>query len=83
MEKIALIIILSFALCPTRYAICAEEDNLSPKDIIVRAWESWGAKDYDKTFFWTNKCIEKYSEEAKKEQASLTGLPVTDAMDQY
>jgi beta-glucuronidase len=83
MKKIVLIIILSFALCPLRYALCAEEDNLSPKDMVVRAWEAWGAKDYDKTFYWTAKCIELYSEEAKKEQASLTGLPATDAMDRY
>jgi tetratricopeptide (TPR) repeat protein len=51
--------------------------------MIVRAWEAWGAKDYDKTFYWTAKCIELYSEEAKKEQASLTGLPAMDAMDRY
>ena len=76
-------IILSFSLCSMRYALCAEEENLSPKEMIIRAWEAWGAKDYDKTFYWTNTCIDKYSEEAKKEQVLLTGLPTTDAMDQY
>ncbi|MBU1912683.1 MAG: hypothetical protein KKB22_04035, partial [Candidatus Omnitrophica bacterium] len=72
-------------LYPGRHAQPEEmgDANLSPKDMIVRAWEAWGAKDYDKTFYWTAKCIELYSEEAKKEQASLTGLPATDAMDRY
>jgi beta-glucuronidase len=51
--------------------------------MIVRAWEAWGAKDYDKTFYWTNKCVELYGEEAKKQQASLTGLPSTETIDQY
>ena len=68
-----------------RYALCEEEGKatLSPKDMIIRAWEAWGAKDYDKTFYWTDECIKAYSEEAKKEQGLLTGLPPTDAMDQY
>ncbi|MFA5388492.1 MAG: glycoside hydrolase family 2 TIM barrel-domain containing protein [Candidatus Omnitrophota bacterium] len=83
MKKISLAIILFLALCPLRYACCAEEENLSPKDMIVRAWEAWGAKDYDKTFYWTNKCVELYGEEAKKQQASLTGLPSTETIDQY
>ena len=83
MKKIILIIILSLLIYPLRYAICAEEENLPAKEIIIRAWEAWGAKDYDKAFYWTDKCIEVYSEEAKKEQALLTGLPSTDAMDQY
>jgi len=83
MKRTISIIILFFALYPLHYALCAEEDSLSPKEMIVRAWEAWGAKDYDKTFYWTNKCIELYSEEAKKEQASLTGLPSTEVMDQY
>ena len=63
---------------------CQESgENLSPKELIVRAWEAWGVKDYEKAFYWTNKCIELYSEEAKKEQASLTDFPKTDTIEQY
>ena len=61
---------------------CADE-NLSPKDMIVRAWEAWGAKDYEKTFYWTDKCIGEHSGDAKEEQASLSDFPPTDIMDQY
>jgi len=49
----------------------------------VQAWEAWGAKDHEKTFYYTDKCIELYSEKAKEEQASLRALPSTEAMDQY
>src|SRR3989338_1204643 len=73
----ALVLWCTCALCETT------DDKLSPKDMIVRAWEAWGTKDYDKTFYWTNKCIETYSEEAKKEQASLTDFPSADAIEQY
>ena len=79
-------LIALFVLYPGRHAQSEEvvgDANLSPKDMIVRAWEAWGAKDSDKTFYWTNECIKAYSEEAKKEQGSLTSLPSTDAMDQY
>lgn len=75
------IFFISLVACPL--SLVAEEENLSPKDMVIRAWEAWGAKDYDKTFFWTNKCIEEYSSEAKKEQASLTGFPSMDVIDQY
>jgi len=75
--------IFSLSLVPCSLPLAAEDENLSPKEMIIRAWEAWGAKDYDKTFYWTNKCIEVYSEDARKEQASLTALPATDAIGQY
>lgn len=59
------------------------EEEMSPKELIVRAWEAWGAKDYDKTFYWTNQCIKEYSEKAKKDQASLTNMPETEVIEQY
>jgi tetratricopeptide (TPR) repeat protein len=72
-----------FTLYTARYTLCANEEILSPKQLIVRAWESWGSKDYERTFYYTNRCIELYSEEAKKEQASLGGFPSTEAMDRF
>lgn len=88
MKMVRIVIINLFVLCGFSFAAFCEEQgpaeqNLSPKEMIVRAWEAWGAKDYDKTYYWTSKCIETYSEEAAKEQASLTGFPSTEAMDQY
>jgi len=75
-------LILLITLCAVPCAFCADEE-LPAREMLIRAWEAWGAKDYEKTFYWTNKCIEVYSEEAKREQALLTSLPTTEAMDEY
>lgn len=74
---------LLLAACYSNIALCEDTQELSPGELILRAWEAWGAKDYEKTFYYTNKCIELYSEKAKEEQASLKSLPSTEAMDQY
>ena len=75
------VLCLSLVACPL--SLVAEEENLPPKDLIIRAWESWSTKDYDKTFYYTDKCIELYSEKAAEEQASLEGLPPAASMSQY
>ena len=91
-RKIVFIIAFLFTLyatCPVpswygvRYTLYANEGELSPKQLIVRAWEAWGAKDYERAFYYTNQCIELYSEEAKREQASLKDFPSIEAIDQY
>ncbi|MFH1478645.1 MAG: glycoside hydrolase family 2 TIM barrel-domain containing protein [Candidatus Omnitrophota bacterium] len=61
----------------------SQEKPFSPNELILRAWEAWGAKDYEKTFEYTTRCIELYSDEAKKEQALLKGFPAIDAIEQY
>jgi len=68
-----------------RYVLCEDinDTSLSPKDMIVRAWEAWGAKDYEMTFYYTNRCIEVYSEKAKEEQKGLSALPAREVIDQY
>jgi beta-glucuronidase len=83
--KILIILGLFLSVCMP-IAFCDEqqgEQNLSPKELIVRAWEAWGAKDYEKTLYYTDKCIELYSEKAKEEQAALSGFPATEVIDQY
>jgi len=86
-KKIILIIGLALvfsALCTTHYALCeVDTEELSPRELILRAWEAWGAEDYERTFSWTNKCIEMYSEKAKEEQASLWAMPSTEVIDKY
>lgn len=72
-----------FFLCVSHNALSYAEEELSPNDLILRAWESWGARDYEKTFYYTGKCIELYSEKAKLEQASLRALPSTEVMERY
>jgi beta-glucuronidase len=71
-----------FLLSPLSSALCEVEEP-SPKEFILRAWEAWGAKDYEKTFYYTDRCIELYSEKAKREQARLKTLPGTEVVDLY
>ena len=71
-----------YALCFLPVALC-ETEELSPKDLIIRAWEAWSTKDYEKTFYYTDTCIDLYSEKAIQEQASLEGLPPAAAIGQY
>ena len=76
-------IVCSFIVFLSVVLVYAAEENLSPKELILRAWEAWGAKDYESAFYYTDKCIELYSEDAKLEQASLTGFPATEAIGRY
>jgi len=87
MKKFILIIIclaftIHYSLFTIHY-ICGAEEQLSPKELIIRAWEAWGTKDHEKTFYYTDKCIELYSEKAKEQQVSLTGFPATEVIDRY
>jgi len=77
------IVFLSVFLSVPLFAIEDTEGFLSPKELIIRAWESWGAKDIERTFYYTDKCIKSYSEEAKTEQVSLKGFPSTDTIDHF
>ncbi|MBU0759193.1 MAG: hypothetical protein KKC66_02890 [Candidatus Omnitrophica bacterium] len=79
---LSLLIVVFFPLYAIRYTLYADEE-LSPKQLIVRAWESWGGKDYERTFYYTNKCIEEYFKEAGRQQMSLKALPSTESIDQY
>ena len=77
------IVFLSVFLSVPLFAIEDTEGFLSPKELIIRAWESWGAKDIERTFYYTDKCIKSYSEEAKTEQVSLKGFPSTDSINRF
>ncbi len=63
--------------------VAPEAEILSPKEYIMRIWESWGAKDYERTFDYTRECINLYSEKASEQQSSLKSLPATEVMDLY
>ena len=79
---VLIILVLSF-LCASGNALSWAEEELTLKDFVLRSWEAWGARDYEKTFNYTGKCIELYSDKAKAEQASLKALPSTEVMEKY
>ncbi|HOY09556.1 MAG TPA: tetratricopeptide repeat protein [Candidatus Omnitrophota bacterium] len=43
--------------------------------LITSAWQALGENDLEAVLAYTNKCVELYSEQAKKMQASLTAYP--------
>lgn len=75
-------LVLSF-LCASHNALSWAEEELTPKDFVLRSWEAWGARDYERTFHNTGKCIELYSDKAKEQQASLKAFPSTEVMEEY
>ena len=79
---VLIILVLSF-LCASGNALSWAEEEITLKDFVLRSWEAWGARDYEKTFNYTGKCIELYSDKAKAEQASLKALPSTEVMEKY
>ncbi|MBU4312600.1 MAG: hypothetical protein KJ706_07775 [Candidatus Omnitrophica bacterium] len=84
MRRIAAIISIILLVSAISYPLCAQDEGvLSAKEYILRAWEAWGAKDIDRTFYYTGECIELYADQAKEQQASLTGFPATEAVDLY
>ena len=83
MKKTTLLTIFLVAVMAVAVQAAEEAAPFSAKELLLRAWEAWGAKDYEKTFHYTNKCIELYAGKAREEQASLAGLPVTEAIEKY
>ncbi len=57
--------------------------NDTSEFLTVKAWNSLGAKDLAAVEFYTDRCIKKYSEEAKKFQASLTDYAPKDKAFEY
>jgi beta-glucuronidase len=55
-------------------ALTAEEIPTSG-DLVVKAWQAKGTKDFDATLKYTQQCIDLYTAEAEKQQASLKTLP--------
>ncbi|MCU0651466.1 MAG: hypothetical protein MUC39_00780 [Candidatus Omnitrophica bacterium] len=64
--------------CHLCFGIChlyAEDAKPSSGELITKAWAVHGQGDIEATFKYTQECINLYSLEADKEQASLKELP--------
>lgn len=61
-------------LCSTVAKPCFAYDfgDFSSVALTIKAWDSLSAKKYEDVVVYTNKCLELYTEEAKKMQDSLT-----------
>lgn len=72
--QVIFFIICLILTCDLRPATC-DQDSLSSRELVMRAWEVHGKRDVEETFKITQQCIDLYEEEAKKQQASLKELP--------
>ena len=72
--KLIILLILLVAVCATLTNGYSQETATqeSSEQIILKAWEFLGKGELDKAMELSNKCIELYQDEAKKQQASLT-----------
>jgi len=69
---LCLILFFTFSYC------CLAEDKPFSYELIVEAWHMHGIKDeehFKKTLEITQRIIDLYKDEAKKQQASLSGFP--------
>ena len=85
MSKIKLIILvlcLTFPLFNNVSNVFAQELATSG-DYANKAWEALGKKEYDKLDSLVKECVDKYSADADKEQASLSDFPQQDKIDLY
>jgi len=69
-KNLALIILFSFIA-----AACFAAEKPSSGELTTKAWLAHGKKDLEATQKYTQECIDLYSAQADKEQASLTALP--------
>ncbi len=74
-KKIKILCFLFSACCLLSTAYCFSQDIPSSGELVVNAWEAHGKKDIEKTFAYTQKCIDLYKVEADKQQAGLKLMP--------
>ncbi len=57
--------------------------TLSSAEYVRKAWEASSSNNFEEVERLTNECVAQYSEEAKRQQASLTSLPSKGTEGQY
>ena len=58
-----------------REAVAWAEEEEGSEELTIKAWEALGKNDYQALWAYTQKCIELYQDEAKRQQRSLDGFP--------
>ncbi|MCG8430838.1 MAG: hypothetical protein MJA29_06680 [Candidatus Omnitrophica bacterium] len=72
--RIAIALVLSGCIFLSNQAY-AQEKQPTAGELIVGAWQSKGAKDFEATMKFTQQLIDLYEEEALAQQSSLSALP--------
>ena len=67
--------ILCSVFCALFSIVCFAQDKPPAGELLSKAWEAHGQYDVEKTFKYTQECIDLYKAEAEAEQQALTSLP--------
>jgi beta-glucuronidase len=83
-KNLKLKIIFSFFIFHFSFFIFAyAQEQLSSTELVKKAWDAQGKRQYEEVFKYTNECIRLYEQEAKEQQASLTDFPPAKEMGRY
>ncbi|UCB56792.1 MAG: hypothetical protein JSV30_06265 [Candidatus Omnitrophota bacterium] len=77
MKKNCLLILAILLILLQAGLVCAEYDfgDESSSYLAMKAWEALGKKDYEAVWAYTQKCIDLYQKEARRQQSSLSAFP--------
>ena len=64
-------------------ASCVSAQTLTSEEYVRKAWEASSQNNFEEVERLTNDCVAQYGEEAKSQQASLTGLAPKGTEEQY
>ena len=79
----SLLFICNLVLGNWNLSFSFSEEQLSSQDFVAQSWEALGKKDYDLLDKLVSQCVDKYSAQADKQQASLHNFPSQDKIDTY
>ncbi len=68
-------LVMACAVTVTTQAFAYNFGDFRSETLVGKAWKALSEKDIEAVLAYTNKCIELYSDQAKKMQASLTDYP--------
>ena len=78
-----LILICGFSFFVFTFSFSSFAQEVSSKDLVAEAWKALSSNDYGLLDRIVSECVEKYAEEADRQQASLTEFPPQDKIDLY
>ena len=76
-RRIARSILFSLSLFVLTAGAVSGAEKLPAPELIAKAWDMQGKRQYDKVFEFTQACIETYKQEADQQHATLTSYPST------
>lgn len=73
-----IILIFCFLLIADRRQATGDQDYTSSSELITKAWDAQGKREFEQVFKYTKECIDLYKKEADAEHAMLKDYPSKD-----